>query len=1300
MRAMTKRLLRLIYHYAVYAVGITVLLAAVCVTIIRLLLPDIGIYRGEVEAWVSRYMGYPVAIHSLNATWYGWIPHLHLTNIDLLNEAGTKPITHFESAEIRIDPLATLARRTFIPRELTISGFKLSVARKSDGAISIQGIDVGDMETAQTADNELADWLLRQKTIKIEHATVGWVDYMLGQEPIELSDVALTLRNDGDRLQVEGSALLPRTYGNRMDFAFDARGDVLTSKWSGEFYLFASDVNPDHWYRNYRPLNMNISGGSADIKVWSTWKEAVLTGLEGELHYRDFAAQIGHSNLRVEEMGYGFSGRRTPAGGWNLDMRVHDLVTEHGLWPAANVHVRAEPLNRGPEFRYEVGFDYLKLDDLLPLVSQLDFVPDSARDMLRTLNLAGEVRNGTLRFDPEAPPARQFSFDAKVSGFSTQFKFKHAALANTSGHVSGTLERGRIRFNGDAVEVQLPSFSIPHLQLRDLHGDLNWTRDDTGWRVATDRVAFATPDFSASAAGSIALGHEEQSPQIDLVAEVGSGSVEAISRYIPETPEFHLKEWLGRAVLSGRLTGANAVLRGRLSDFPFDDHSGRFQALVNAENVVLDYSDLWPPVDDLGAEIQFEGRKMHAQLRGGKIFDADVVHGTTDISDLLAPQKTVSVAGRVSGTVVDLAHFIEQSPLVHDPLLDRLRNALSGGDMALDLALNLPVHDPDRQPEVSGRLELSGSKLDSHLGDFSLEDIEGQVEFTRTDARGSGLNAKFYDRAVSVAVSGSKINPDDPPSLTVYGSADEAFIVDRLTGSFPALATAHAALLSRMRGSTDWRLNIGFLQDPENHELRHRLEISSGLEGMMLDLPRPLGKAMNENVPLHITRVIGTGAASDIELQYGSILSARIATSDPAGRTPAGAHLHFGATDDVSRREGGVYLSGTLDELSVSDWMHVFKADEDGNQHGLPDLRGLAADLQVGSLEFLHQKFNDVSVSADTVDQRWRAHLDGAGIAGDISLGHGTDTDAKIDMQLQRLHVARIEPEPGGERMDPRRLPPLNIDVSDLSYDDKNLGHLALQSTPLPDGIAINQFAFTKPDLGIVGKGTWTRSTDEDHSRFNITLHADEIDSMLQTFGYNVASIRKGETDLGIDADWNGAPADFSLDRLNGTLNMRIRKGQLLDVEPKAGRLFGLLSIQTLPRRLSLDFSDLFGKGLAFDTIEGNFAIADGNAYTNDLHLSGPSADVIVTGRTGLAVQDYDQVVTVTPQIANTLPVASALFGGPVGMGVGAVLYLAGEMFKSLHEGIDRLLRYQYTITGRWDDPVIEKFDTGAQASG
>ena len=198
---------------------------------------------------------------------------------------------------------------------------------------------------------------------------------------------------------------------------------------------------------------------------------------------------------------------------------------------------------------------------------------------------------------------------------------------------------------------------------------------------------------------------------------------------------------------------------------------------------------------------------------------------------------------------------------------------------------------------------------------------------------------------------------------------------------------------------------------------------------------------------------------------------------------------------------------------------------------------------------------------------------------------------------------------------------------------------------------------------------------------------------MFNTFNYGAANIEDGKTSIDISAKWNGSPMDFQMKNLNGQLSMSIEEGQFLEIEPKAGRLFGLLSIQALPRRLSLDFADLFDEGFAFDTIKGNFNLENGQAYTNDLQMIGPSGNIMISGRTGLVTEDYDQIATVIPKVSDSLPVASALFG-PVGVGVGAVLFVAGELFESIPTNIDKILTQQYSIKGSWEDPEINKINS------
>lgn len=143
----------------------------------------------------------------------------------------------------------------------------------------------------------------------------------------------------------------------------------------------------------------------------------------------------------------------------------------------------------------------------------------------------------------------------------------------------------------------------------------------------------------------------------------------------------------------------------------------------------------------------------------------------------------------------------------------------------------------------------------------------------------------------------------------------------------------------------------------------------------------------------------------------------------------------------------------------------------------------------------------------------------------------------------------------------------------------------------------------------------------------------------------------------------------------------------MVSVEPGAGRLLGLLSIAHLPRRLALDFKDLTGQGMAFDRISGDFTLAAGEAYTDNLTLRGPAAEIGIAGRTSLRDRTYDQTAVVTGDVGATLGVAGALAGGPV---VGAALLLFSQVFKEPLKGV---ARGYYRISGSWEEPVVRKID-------
>ena len=560
---MLPRIFKGIYNFTVYAIGILVLTAAVLVTLVRLVLPDIGIYRGEVEAWVSSYMGYPVVIHRLDATWEGWVPYLELTNIDLLNRAGTQPITHFETAQIRIAPLETVLKRRIVPKQLTINGFELAIARLSNGAIYIEGVNMTEVQSTGLRDKELAEWLFRQEQIRIENASIEWIDIQHQQDPIRLTDVTLMLRSDGNRLQAEGSTRLPEQYGQTMDFYFDAHGDLLSTDWSGELYLSARDINPDNWYRDYRPFNFNVSGGNADIEVWSTWEKARLAGVEGALEYNDFGASTGESRIHIDEMAYRFSGHPVRDKGWQFSVNLDRLQTMHGNWPETAIMLSVEPSSNSEAYRYTSSFDYIKLDDFSPFIQNLKFLPEQVKDKLADFSITGNLSHGKLIYDPDLVADRRMQFDMHLENVETHFGDEMPSLSNLSGHLYGYLDNGVISLDTMDTTLDVKLMDTNPVQLQQLKGDVFWYRDKDKWRLQTPTLKLRSKDVSINLSGRIEKNADDPSPFIDILAQADESDLESLPAYLPYTSKFKFRSWMKRSVLGGTLTSASALFRGR-----------------------------------------------------------------------------------------------------------------------------------------------------------------------------------------------------------------------------------------------------------------------------------------------------------------------------------------------------------------------------------------------------------------------------------------------------------------------------------------------------------------------------------------------------------------------------------------------------------------------------------------------------------------------------------------------------------------------------------------------------------------
>jgi uncharacterized protein YhdP len=221
-------------------------------------------------------------------------------------------------------------------------------------------------------------------------------------------------------------------------------------------------------------------------------------------------------------------------------------------------------------------------------------------------------------------------------------------------------------------------------------------------------------------------------------------------------------------------------------------------------------------------------------------------------------------------------------------------------------------------------------------------------------------------------------------------------------------------------------------------------------------------------------------------------------------------------------------------------------------------------------------------------------------------------------------------------------------------------------------------------------KGEW-RGKDGGSDHIEGTMVTTDVAETLKQLGF--APVLEAKTGrLEFDMSWMGAPTADSLKSATGHMQVALDKGQIVGLKPGAGRVLGLASLSELPRRLALDFSDLTDKGFTFDTIRGDFDIHDGSAYTDNVLVKGPAAEIGLIGRVGLKNEDYDQSAVVTGSVGSSpLPLA-AFAAGPV---IGGAVLLFTQVFKQPLKG---LVRGYYRITGSWDNPVVERIK-GADAA-
>jgi uncharacterized protein YhdP len=391
-----------------------------------------------------------------------------------------------------------------------------------------------------------------------------------------------------------------------------------------------------------------------------------------------------------------------------------------------------------------------------------------------------------------------------------------------------------------------------------------------------------------------------------------------------------------------------------------------------------------------------------------------------------------------------------------------------------------------------------------------------------------------------------------------------------------------------------------------------------------------------------------------------------------------------GAAPNALPASPGLWLTGHLDSASLTRILDL----EWREARGRPIQEWLAgADLSVDRFEAVGYEFTNLSGRLRPGNRAWDVTVNGATVAGHVAVPFTFPGEVPMVVDLTRLRLAEratgLGPRPDP---DPRRLPAIRVSLGDFVADERHFGAVEAEFARGTAGITLNRFTLKHPAFTAEGRGSWLVRDDRASCALDFEVETTDVKGFMgaMQFGTQVEG-EKGH--LSANLTWPGPPEQSAFERLSGRLEISAANGQLTSVEPGAGRVFGLMSLAHLKRRLALDFNDLTGEGLSFDTLRGTFRLTDGDAYTDNLTLRGSAAEIGIAGHTSLKNRTYDQTAVVTGQLGASLGVAGALAGGPV---IGAALLLFSQVFKEPLQGVTR---GYYRITGSWDDPQVKRIE-------
>ena len=1213
--------------------------------------PNLNNYKTRIEDLASQATGQIIKISSLDGRWDFINPEIALNDVVFKDSQNNASL---ELKEISAD-FSWLSPFYLKPTlsEIRLQGPKLLIKRDTSNKIFIGGIPIDG-----PSNNKLTNWLLNQKKVSIQQGEIDWHDEYRQAPILTLKDLNFSYKTPFI-IELIGKHKFDLNFriSNSDNQFIDLNGKIYAKKiediqsWDSEIRIKAGNINLAA-YTPWINYPVKINSGTGDLNLTANITNAAVTKIKASLKLTSLKTELNQAYKNELNL-KNFSGDVI----WLANKKDYQIAFEN-LFLLTNNGINIEDADTAITISKETNkptafslkINKIQLDAANEILQTIPYF-DDVKSKVNTIQPSGSLSNVNLNWVNSK--TTELTLAAQFDKLTLKTFEDFPGFENLTGSIHLSNQNGSLKFKSTDVSLTYNKLFREQLTFNNLHGDLKWTENYLMFKNMSFNNAFINGSINGSIKNT-----SQKIPYLDIQASIPFIDFKHAKAYYPKTMSAESLHWLDTSLLEGSLENTLISIKGSVADFPFidannqpDPSKGSFVVTSTGKNTLIEYGTGWPVVEKFDFTASINHGTFELMSKKGQFLGNTIKELKATIPAITIEHPILNLQGTLNSPTREAVKFINNSP-IKESVQHLFDEASGSGEGRLKVNVDIPMDNLDAIT-FKGNYQFEDSTLSNpSLGIPNIEKLKGFVTFDEKNVKTENLSGTLFGGNANIAIVS---DPSKIIKVKLNGKFTGKGIEEKLGTSF-----------SKLNGSADWEGSIEYKKPLLN------IQITSDLKGIEMGYPAPFNKARDKEEKFYFSKKQNNAKSDDIEFKYSNIVNSKISRLEKNNVMIVDKGFISINSDIKTNTQKGLYLKANLPYANLDDFMSIYSGADTSSGFKVDK-----ADIVLKNADLFDRRFNNLKIEIAPVNGSTKFKISSNETSGNLLW---TEKDNRLTARLNALKLpSEIKKISSSQSPGNQKIPNLDIKIDSLEIDSKKIGKIELVSSTLKQNINIQKFRVINDKNVFQADGEWMDWNKNSKTNINFSWKINNLGDTLNFLGYP-NFVKDGEADISGQFKWQGNPLEFDKTKVDGSFNLDVHKGVIQKVEPGIGRLFGLVTLQSLPRRLSLDFRDLFGSGFVLDSMNASVRLNNGTLKTSNFRMNGPAAEVFMSGETNIIKETQDLNVKVTPHISDSLSIA-ALAGGPL---VGAAAFIAQKILK---DPLNKVLTSEYRIIGTWENP-------------